>query len=154
MNKRRAGTVQSGMLFLCAVLTLATPEAVAEDDTLVTGSYAVTLTEVQNSCTEPGLTLDKGTLNIMVDKSALRVQLDPLPPLAGHAEKGGKFHSNGSQEQSAQAGMASQLSLAGRVEKREVKFVLVVEFFRDKAHKEPSCTQSFQGRGKKAGAGT
>jgi hypothetical protein len=129
-------------------LVLGSAPALAEDKGSIAGRYALELSEVQDSCAGSGLTLPpQAALTLISDGTGLRVELADFPAMKGSLDKGGKFQAEASREKTRLEGMTGSFSIAGRVTGREAQVVIVVELFKGAS---PSCTQSWNGKGKRS----
>lgn len=135
----------SAAVFACAFVLVAV-EARA-DNASVAGKYKVKFEEVQNSCTNTGMTLDKATVEITRGKrKRIDVTIPMVPLMKGVASKGGKFKAKAKLGKTAIEGIKGKFSVSGRVSDDVIQLVFIAEYFQGK---KPLCTQSWNASGVK-----
>jgi hypothetical protein len=128
-----------------AVATLLAP-AVARADDAVIGVYEVKYDEVANSCTQVGMSMMRGTLQLKMKKGALVVDIERVPTMRGKPPRDGKFNAQSRLGPSTIEGLDGKFSAIGRATDGVLQLVFVAEYF----HKRrPYCTQSWNVSGLK-----
>jgi len=118
--------------------------AFAED---AAGSYDVKFEEMGHNCTPPPVALGRSKLTISTNpkKSALTVNIETIPEMAGVPQKGGKVNAKtvkGAVPTTVQ-GLDAKYSIAGKIEDGGMlQLVLVAEYIKHD-DKKPYCTQSW-----------
>lgn len=117
------------------------------DSGSIAGFYKVKFEEVQNSCTNTGMTLDKSTVEITRGKrKRIDVTIPMVPLMKGVASKGGKFKAKAKLGTTAIKGVKGRFSVSGRVNDDVIQMVFIAEYFRGT---KPLCTQSWNASGLK-----
>ena len=126
-------------LVLLALLVPASP-AFAQKDADITGTYEVKYVEVANNCTDIGITLTRGTLDVEKKGKTLQVDIERFPIMTGTQGKNGKLRAASKIGSSPIQGASVKVSTAGRVLDGLISLVYVAEFYVDK---KPLCTMSW-----------
>lgn len=114
----------------------------ARADDNVLGTYDVKYEEVANNCTDVGMTLGRGVLEIEQKKgtSALAVDIERIPLMAGGPAKGGKLKATSKIGPTSIAGLDGKFSVAGRSQDGMLQLVFVAEYF---VKGKALCSQSW-----------
>lgn len=131
-------------LFALVFVTALAGIASAED---AAGSYDVKFEEMGHNCSPPPVALGRGKVNISTNpkKSALTVNIDTIPEMAGVPQKGGKVNAKTVKGAvpTTVGGLDAKYSIAGKIDDGGVlQLVLVAEYIKHE-DKKPYCTQSW-----------
>jgi hypothetical protein len=127
-----------------AVVAVAATAAVAQKRTT---SYQVRFESVANNCRGTGIALSRAGVDLIAGPGTqLAVTIPMIPMMRGSTSKGGKFSARARRGKTGIAGLEGKFSIAGSVDAADISFVFVAEYYRGK---EPLCTQSWKGSGKR-----
>jgi len=123
--------------------TAAAQSAAAEPK--VEGKYAAKFERVANNCAKAGMSLSSATVDVSQPKTrSVSVTIPAVPIMNGSVSRGGKFRAVAKRGKTAIQGVEGRFSVAGRVEKRNIQFLLIAEYFEGD---KPLCTQSWNASG-------
>lgn len=123
---------------MAATVTVHT--AAADNKSDVVGTYDVKYDEVSNNCTDVGITFGRGTLDVLLKKGTLVVDIERVPLMNGAAPRGGKLRAQSKLGPSSIQGLDGKFSVAGRVDNGVLQLVFVAEYY---VKTKPLCTQSW-----------
>ncbi|MEO8549673.1 MAG: hypothetical protein ABI678_06860 [Kofleriaceae bacterium] len=131
-------------MFALAFVGALGSSALAED---AAGAYDVKFEEMGHNCTPPPVALGRSKLVIATNpkKSALTVNIDTIPEMAGVPQKGGKVNAKTVKGAvpTTVGGLDAKYSIAGKIEEGGMlQLVLVAEYIKHD-DKKPYCTQSW-----------
>ncbi len=111
----------------------------------VEGKYATKFERVANNCAKAGMSLSSATVDVSQPKArSVSVTIPAVPIMSGSVSRGGKFRAVAKRGKTAIQGVEGRFSVAGRVEKRNIQFLLIAEYFEGD---KPLCTQSWNASG-------
>ena len=111
----------------------------------VEGKYAAKFERVANNCTKAGMSLASTTVDVSQPKTrSVSVTIPAVPIMSGSVSRGGKFRAVARRGKTAIKGVDGRFSVAGRVEKRNIQFLFIAEYFEGE---KPLCTQSWNASG-------
>jgi hypothetical protein len=135
--------MRNAVLAVALAVVLAVPGAAAAEarGDAVTGVYEVKYDDVGNTCTQGGISLLRGTIEVKVKKGRLHVEIDRVAGMTGAPPgPGGKLKAASKLGPSTIDGLDGRFSVSGRVSDGMLQLVFVAEYF----HKRrPYCTQSW-----------
>ncbi len=134
------------ILLAASALTLLAGTAGAQDaPPRVAGTYAVKFGQVANNCAKAGMSLSSQTVDVSQPKEkSVSVTIPSVPIMSGSVSRGGKFRAVAKRGKTAIKGVEGRFSVAGRVEKGTIQFLLIAEYFESD---KPLCTQSWNASG-------
>ncbi|HLU64924.1 MAG TPA: hypothetical protein VKZ63_01530 [Kofleriaceae bacterium] len=136
----------TAVLALAVLGVVATTASAQDKETArVAGTYKATFDQVANSCSGVGMNLSSATVEVTQSGRRVTVTIPSVPIMKGTATKAGKFRATVKRGKTAIEGVDGRFSVAGRVEKGEIQFLFIAEYFRGK---RPLCTQSWNATGK------
>ncbi len=139
------GVATKVALIIAAMSALAVPASAQESD--IAGNYDVKFEEVQNSCTNTGMTLRRENVELTRGaKKRIDVTIPMVPLMKGATSKGGKFNAKAKKGATAIQGVDGKFSITGTVKDGVLQLVLVGEYF---SGDKPLCTQSWNASGLK-----
>lgn len=111
----------------------------------IKGRYAVKFEAVANNCAKSGMSLSSATVDVSQPRErSVSVTIPSVPIMSGVVSRGGKFRAVAKRGKTAIQGVAGRFSVAGRVEKGTIQFLLIAEYFEGD---KPLCTQSWNASG-------
>lgn len=139
------------ILLAAAVLSTA-GLAHADNADAVRGRYEVKYEEVTSNCTNTGMVLLRGVMELTKKKATtIAVDIDRIPLMAGTAAKQGRVKATSKLGPTSIQGLDGRFSLAGSVNEDGVlSMVLVAEYY---VNNKAYCTQSWNVSGIRAGDG-
>ena len=114
-------------------------------DVSIKGTYTVKFDAVANNCSKAGMSLSSATVDVSQPKErSVSVTIPSVPIMSGVVSRGGKFRAGAKRGKTAIQGVAGRFSVAGRVERGTIQFLLIAEYFEGD---KPLCTQSWNASG-------
>jgi uncharacterized protein related to proFAR isomerase len=124
---------------------LAASTSYADD---VVGAYDVKYEEVANNCSNTGMSLTRGKVNIRKEKNLLVVDIERIPLMSGSPNKSGAVRATSKIGATVIGGVDGKFSVAGRVDDSGLQLVFVAEYY---VKGSALCTQSWNLAGARAG---
>ena len=119
--------------------------AQGKDAISIKGTYTVKFEAVANNCSKAGMSLSSATVDVSQPKErSVSVTIPAVPIMSGVVSRGGKFRAAAKRGKTAIQGVAGRFSVAGRVERGTIQFLLIAEYFEGD---KPLCTQSWNATG-------
>jgi hypothetical protein len=113
----------------------------ARADDAVTGVYEVKYDDVGNTCTQGGISLVRGTIDVNIKKGRLQVAIDRVAGMIGAPPgRDGKLKAASKLGPSTIDGLDGRFSVSGRISDGMMQLVFVAEYFHKR---KPFCVQSW-----------